>query len=213
MSTRIYVWEFPVRLTHWLNVISILTLLFTGFYIGAPFIHAARENQFIMATMRFLHFVAAYVFMACVLVRLYWWFAGNKYARLEQFIPTSSERRKDLIDTLLFYVFLKKDSTHATGHNALAGLAYFLLFIVFIVEILTGFALYSESHVGAFWTLAGGWLFSIFSTGTVRLVHHLLMWIIVPFTIVHVYLSVMGDLLERNGLIGSMLSGYKTQKG
>lgn len=213
MSKRIYVWEFPVRLTHWLNVISILTMLFTGFYIGAPFMHATGENQLIMATMRFLHFVAAYVFTACVLVRIYWWFAGNKYARLDQFIPADSERRKNLIDTFLFYAFLRKNSTHPTGHNALAGLTYFLLFILFIVEMLTGFALYSESHVGAFWTLMGGWLFSILSTGTVRLIHHLLMWIIVPFMIVHVYLSLLENLIEKNGLMASMFSGYKTVKG
>jgi len=122
MLNRIYVWEFPVRLTHWLNVISILALLLTGFYIGAPFIHAARENQLIMATMRFLHFVSSYVFTVSVLVRIYWWFAGNRYARLNQFIPASSERQKDLIDSLLFYVFLRKDSTHAEGHNALYSL-------------------------------------------------------------------------------------------
>jgi len=213
MLNRIYFWEFPVRLTHWLNVISILALLLTGFYIGAPFIHAARENQLIMATMRFLHFVSSYVFTVSVLVRIYWWFAGNRYARLNQFIPASSERQKDLIDSLLFYVFLRKDSTHAEGHNALAGLTYFLLFILFIVEILTGFALYAESHVGAFWTLMGGWLLSIFSTGTVRLVHHLLMWIIVPFIIVHVYLSLLGNWVEKNGLLASIFSGYKTLKG
>jgi len=213
MTTRIYVWEFPVRLTHWLNLISILTLLFTGFYIGAPFIHATRENQFIMATMRFLHFTAAYVFTASLLVRIYWLFAGNKYARLDQFIPASGERRKNLTDTLQYYLFLKKDSTHATGHNALAGLTYFLLFIIFIVEILTGFALYSESHVGATRTVMGSWLFSILSTGTVRLIHHLLMWIIVPFMIGHVYLSLLAGWLEKNGFLASMFSGYKTMKG
>ena len=29
---KVYVWEFPVRLTHWLNVICLLVLSVTGFY-------------------------------------------------------------------------------------------------------------------------------------------------------------------------------------
>ena len=35
---RVYVWQWPVRLTHWLNAYSILVLALTGFYIGHPFI-------------------------------------------------------------------------------------------------------------------------------------------------------------------------------
>ena len=33
-----YVWEWPVRLTHWFNVIAIIVLSVTGFYIGNPFV-------------------------------------------------------------------------------------------------------------------------------------------------------------------------------
>ncbi|HDY70958.1 MAG TPA: Ni/Fe-hydrogenase, b-type cytochrome subunit, partial [Nitrospirae bacterium] len=33
---RVYAWEFPVRLTHWINVLCIIALSITGFYIGNP---------------------------------------------------------------------------------------------------------------------------------------------------------------------------------
>src|SRR3990170_6932363 len=201
MAKRVYVWEFPVRLTHWLNFLSILALSITGFYIWSPFIHAVRENQFIMAQMRFIHFVSSYVFTVSFLIRIYWWFAGNKYARLNQFIFLNSERWKDAADTAKFYAFLKKDIPHDPGHTGIAGLTYFFIFILFLVEILTGFALYSESHVGGFWTLMGGWLFTIMGTGTVRLIHHLIMWIIGIFLIVHIYISWHNDLVERNGIM------------
>ena len=56
---RVYAWEFPIRLTHWLNVLSILTLSVTGLYIGFPFIHATSADQYIMGTIRFVPFVAA----------------------------------------------------------------------------------------------------------------------------------------------------------
>ena len=212
MLKNIYVWEFPVRLTHWLNFLSILALTVTGLYIGAPFLHALRENQLIMAQMRFIHFVSAYVFLASVLVRIYWWFAGNKYARLNQFIFANSERWKDTMDTALFYAFLRKDIPHDAGHTGIAGLSYFFLFILFLLEILTGFALYSETHTGGFWTFMGGWLFSIMGTGVVRLIHHLVMWIIWIFAIVHMYIAWHNDVAERNGIMSSIFSGYKSME-
>jgi len=209
MLEKVYVWEFPVRLTHWLNFLSIFTLGFTGVYIGAPFIHAS-ETYYIMAVMRYIHFIAAYVFTVSVLVRIYWWFMGNRYARWNQFIPSTVERCKNTVDTGLFYCFMKDEMPHAPGHTALAGITYFCLILLFLLEILTGFALYSPSHVGVFWALMGGWLLSVLSSGTVRLIHHLIMWVIGVFVIVHVYISWHNDRIERNGLISSIFSGFKT---
>lgn len=210
MEKRVYVWEFPVRLTHWLNFLSVLALSITGFYVGAPFIHAVNDNQFIMAQMRYIHFISAYVFTVSLLIRIYWLFAGNRYAVWNQFIPTSSERVKNLTGTTAFYCFLREKCPHVVGHTGIAGVTYLLLFVLFFFEIFTGFALYSESHIGGFWTLMGGWLFAIMGTGAVRLIHHLIMWVITIFVIVHVYISLHNDLIERNGLMMSIFSGYKT---
>ena len=41
-----YVWEFPVRLTHWLNFLAIIILTFTGVYIGSPFMHPPPGSTF-----------------------------------------------------------------------------------------------------------------------------------------------------------------------
>jgi len=212
MEKKLYVWEFPVRLTHWLNVLSITALFVTGLYVGAPYFRAISEDQLIMAQMRYIHFIAGYVFTVSVLIRIYWWFAGNKYARLNQFIFVNSERWKDTIDTALFYVFLKKDIPHDPGHTGIAGLTYFCMFMLFLLQILTGFALYSETHVGAFWTLMGGWLFSIIGAGPVRLIHHLIMWAIGIFLVLHIYISLHNDIAEGNGLISSIFSGYKSME-
>lgn len=210
MYKRVYVWEFPVRLTHWLNFLSILTLAFTGVYIGTPFIFAASETSFVMATMRFIHFIAAYVFTAGVLVRIYWWFMGNRYSSWREFVPTTTERCENLVGTGLVYCFMKKELPHSPGHTGLAGITYFFLFFIFVLEIWTGFALYSQQHAGgAIWTLMGGWLLGVFSSGTIRLIHHLNMWIIAVFVIFHVYISWHNDRLERNGLMSSIFSGYK----
>lgn len=210
MLKRVYVWEFPVRLTHWINVLSIASLSITGYYIGNPFIHAISTDQYIMGWMRFIHFVAAYLFAASFLIRVYWSMAGNKYASWRVFNPFSAGKFNGLIEITKFYLFLKKEPPKAVGHTACATYVYLGLFILFIVEILTGFALYSQSHVGFFWKLMGGWMLSLFSVQTLRLYHHLIMWLIIAFSIAHVYLGWLLDRAERSGVMSSIFSGYKT---
>lgn len=212
MLKRIYVWEFPVRLTHWLNFLSITALSITGFYIGAPFIHAVRENAFVMAQMRFIHFVSSYVFAVSFLIRIYWLFVGNQHSTWSQFIPLKSERLKNLYGTTAYYCFLREKCPRTPGHTGIAGVTYLLLFVIFLFEILTGFALYAESHTGGLWTFMGGWLSAVLSAGAIRLIHHGLMWLVIPFVILHVYVAWHNDNAEKNGLISSMFSGYKTME-
>jgi Ni/Fe-hydrogenase 1 B-type cytochrome subunit len=208
---RVYVWEFPVRVAHWLIALSIVVLSVTGLYIGNPFAQAVDATDMIMAYMRFIHFVAAFVFSFCVFVRMYWWFAGNRYARYDQFVPTNMERVKNTVDTGLFYAFMKKDLPHAPGHTGLAGLSYTFLFGLYIVEIITGFAMYYVAHDGVNTVsyLLGGWSLGIINVGYLRMFHHWIMWIIGLFVIAHVYISWHNDLIEKNGLISSIFSGYK----
>lgn len=210
MLERVYVWEFPVRLTHWINVLCIVSLSVTGFYIGNPFIHATSANQYIMGWMRLIHFVSAYLFTVSFLVRIYWSFAGNKYANWRVFNPFSTAKLKELKEITKFYLFLKKEPPTGAGHTACATYVYLGLFVLFIVEILTGFALYSQSHHGIFWKLIGGWLLAIFSAPTLRLYHHLIMWFLIAFSIAHVYIGWFLDREEKSGIMSSIFSGYKT---
>jgi Ni/Fe-hydrogenase 1 B-type cytochrome subunit len=210
MLKRVYVWEFPVRLTHWINVLSIVSLSFTGYYISNPFIHAISAEKFIMAWMRFIHFVSAYLFTVSFLIRIYWSFVGNKYASWRVFNPFAKGKLDELIEITKFYLFLKKEPPKAVGHTACATYVYLGLFLLYVVEILTGFALYSQSHVGFLWKILGGWMLSIFSSQTLRLYHHLIMWFIIAFSIAHVYIGWFLDRREKVGVMSSIFSGYKT---
>ncbi|MBU1207843.1 MAG: Ni/Fe-hydrogenase, b-type cytochrome subunit [Proteobacteria bacterium] len=210
MSKNVYVWEFPVRLTHWLNFLSILVLSFTGIYIGTPFMHSPPGESSLMAIIRFFHFVAAYVFTVSCLLRLYWAFAGNEYSRWREFFPVTGRRRREIWENVKFYMLLKKNPPPSMGHSSTAVLSYLGLFFLFVVEIITGFGLYAQSHQGFFWTLMGGWLLFVFSSPTVRLIHHLVMWLILVFAIIHVYIGWLNDIAEKNGVMSSIFSGYKT---
>lgn len=209
MVKRVYIWEFPVRLTHWLNVLSIIVLSVTGFYIGSPFIYASPGEASLMATMRFIHFVAAYVFLLSCLIRLYWAFGGNEYARWREFFPFAEKRRKEIFECVKFYCFLRRSPPFYPGHSATAAASYLIAFFLFLIEIITGFSLYSQSHAGFFWWLLGGWLLSFLSSPAIRLIHHLVMWLLLVFAGVHVYIAWLNDIAEKNYVMSSIFSGYK----
>jgi Ni/Fe-hydrogenase 1 B-type cytochrome subunit len=206
---RVYAWEVPVRLTHWVNVVSILVLSITGYYIGDPFIHASSGKQYIMGWMRFIHFVAAYTFLMSLIIRFYWSFMGNKYSRLKEWFPFSAQDWKYAFEELKFYLNIGRKEPHVIGHTALFGLAGLVVITISLFMVFSGFALYSVTHSGVLWTAMGGWLLGIMNIQTIRLFHHLLMYVILSFAIMHVYISWYSDVRKGNGMIGSIFNGYK----
>lgn len=209
LRLRVYAWEFPVRFTHWLNAFSILILSVTGYYIGDPFIHAISSKQYIMGWVRFIHFVTAYVFLMSVIIRIYWSVMGNQFASWKESFPFSAKKFKEFTDAIKFYLFLRKEPPYVIGHTALASFTYFLIYLLFIFEIVSGFAIYSVTHSGLIWTLLGGWLLNIMYLPTIRLYHHFAMYIILAFVPLHIYATWYMDPHEKNGLVSSIFSGYK----
>jgi Ni/Fe-hydrogenase 1 B-type cytochrome subunit len=212
VKQTVYVWELPVRITHWVNVASILVLSLTGYYISNPFFGTTgiAANEYLMGTIRFIHFAVAFVFTVSVLFRLYWAFAGNRYARWTQFAPVGHGRRRALGRMLGYYTFLRREPPAEIGHNPLAGVTYVGIYVLFVLQIATGFALYSLPASGGFWTFAFGWITAWLGAPYVRLAHDLIMFLLIAFTIHHVYSAVLIDIEEHSGLVSSIVTGYKT---
>lgn len=210
---RVYVWEFPIRLTHWLFVISIAAFSVTGIYIGSPYLYAVSSKQYIMGWMRFIHFVSAYVFLMSFIIRMYWAFVGNRYASFSVWFPFTGKKIRDLVGALKFYLLIQKKPPYSVGHTALAGFVYLIVYLLFLFEIFSGFALYSVNHSGTIWTVLGGWMLNIMHLPLIRLYHHLVMYLILAFTIFHIYIATFADAKEKNGLLVSIFSGYKFVTG
>jgi Ni/Fe-hydrogenase 1 B-type cytochrome subunit len=205
-----YVWEIPVRVTHWVNVLAIMTLAVTGIFIGTAKNLALEPSQFVMGWVRFVHFVAAYAFAVSVASRIYWMFRGNRYASWREFFPIlSSQGRKHMLETFKYYAFINRKAPHTVGHNTLAASAYSGVFLLYLVMICTGFALYSERAPNSLTHKLTGWLFALFSNQGMRLTHHMVMWLLIGFAIHHVYSAWLMDIKERGGVMSSMFSGYK----
>lgn len=209
---RVYVWEWPVRLAHWLFVGTILILAVTGIYIGNPFLPVQGEatRHFMMGTMKTIHFVAAMVFLIAVFGRILWMFAGNPYARWRQFVPVEKKRLVGIWQTASFYMFLKKESPAFVGHNPLAGMVYVAVFGLFLVMIGTGFALMSASaHVDSVMR-SFDFLIPLFGgLQMARFIHHICMWLIIGFAAHHVWSAYLVGSVEGSSLIDSIFSGYK----
>ena len=211
---RVYVWEIPVRLTHWVNVVSIVVLSFTGYYIGNPYVRvSSREayGPFFMGNMRFIHLLFAYIFVASLLLRTYWaFFGGNQWASWRALIPfVTPEGRGKLKQAIQYYLFLRREPPTTLGHNALAGFTYAVIVFLYFLQTLTGFALYGQVNPGGFWWTLTSWVFLILSNQYVRLLHHLIMWLLIAFAIHHVYSAFLVDVEEANGLLSSIFSGWK----
>ncbi len=204
---RIYVWQIPVRLTHWVTVASIVVLSVTGGYIADPFLIAPGGS--VMTVMRFLHIVSAFVFLSSGILRTYWLFAGNRFARWTAFVPVTAGQRREARRQTAWYLFLSPHAPRVLGHNALAAGTYLVVFFLFLLQTLTGFALIG-AHGTEPWASLFGWVPSVlFGLQGVRLIHHLIMWATLAFMVHHVYSALLVDHIERNGLLGSIFSGYK----
>ncbi|MDA8175266.1 MAG: Ni/Fe-hydrogenase, b-type cytochrome subunit [Nitrospiraceae bacterium] len=210
---RIYVWEFPVRLSHWVNVLAITVLSVTGLYIGTPFLYPVSDTAFTMGWMRFLHLTAGYLFLMMVALRVYWSFAGNKYSNWRVFVPRSKSQVRDLKEVTNYYLFKRSTPPYDEGHTACAAFAYFLLFLIFLFQIFSGFALFNNNSHTAVHFILGGWLARLINIKTIRFWHHMLMYPIWAFVIVHIYLSLLMDSSGKNGLLGSIFGGYKFMAG
>jgi len=214
---RVYVWERPVRLYHWLNALAVAVLCATGFLIGEPVLPTAigeASHNYSFGWVRFIHFAAAYVFFFNFAFRIYWGFVGNQFANWKVFLPldrnTFQRQWREAIDIWKVDILqARSEPVESIGHNALAGWTYFMTFLAFLFQCATGFGLYAA--------MSDAWLPKLFKwivpvmggDFAVRQWHHMAMWVFIIFSMIHVYLVFYHDYVEGRGVISSMAGGWK----
>ena len=210
---RVFVFSVPVRIFHWTNALAITILIATGLIMAnPPAIQQGHEASYgyWFGTVRFIHFATAYIFTAVFALRIYFLFAGNRFERWQNFVPTNRRFFKNLMSVLKYDVFLKKNQkAFEIGHNALAGFSYLILFIFMLLMIFTGFALYSNMSTAMFPQMFTWVIGMLGGDITVRIVHHVAMWVFILFILIHVYLVFYHDYVEGRGEISSMGGGWK----
>lgn len=218
-NTSVYVYEAPVRLWHWINAAAILVLCATGYLIGAPLPSidmGEATHQFLFGYIRFAHFAAAMVMIVGFFGRIYWAFVGNHHAKQMFKLPLwSGKWWSEVLDEVRWYAFLKRRPRKYVGHNPLAQIAmFFFMTVGMTFMIVTGLALYAEG-VGAdsaLEVLFGPLRDLVGGSQLMHQLHRVGMWAIVIFIMIHIYAAVREDIMSRQSMVSTMISGTRTFK-
>ncbi|MDA8230087.1 MAG: Ni/Fe-hydrogenase, b-type cytochrome subunit [Magnetospirillum sp.] len=212
------IYEPAMRLWHWTNALCVLVLMVSGYLIGTPLASTNGDTSVLysMGWLRFAHLACGQVMAMLFLGRVYGFFAGNEYAR-QLFLPEIWRREwtDGLLTLIAWNLFLLKRPIRYIGLNPLANLAMLALFVVpTVVTILTGFAMLAEVKGHESWQYAVfGWMVSIFgNTLDLHIIHRLGMWVLVCFVMMHIYTAVREDIVSRQTMVSTMLSGERVYR-
>lgn len=129
----VYVWEAPVRVWHWLMAVAMFAMIITGYLIGRPLVSNLGDTwiTYDFGYVRMVHFAAGLFFTALFIYRLFWVAVGNRYARMIFFPPLLSMKWwKGVFAQVAYYLFMRKSAPEYAGHNPLAQLAMFAMFVL-----------------------------------------------------------------------------------
>lgn len=208
------VWDLWLRISHWTWVAAIVVLTISGYFLAqpqwVPVGYTGEPAGYFIGYARLVHYVAAVVLMLVLLVRAVNLTTSRiPYDRWKSLIPF--RRRRDIVNgwkTARAYAFIRPEEAPVYfGHNPLQQLTYTSVYVILLVQSLTGLALWGlYDSQNAFFGLFT-WVNEAIGTPQVRLLHYMIMWSLLIFIPAHVYLSVRADSVERMGAISSMVSG------
>ncbi|MES2579357.1 MAG: cytochrome b/b6 domain-containing protein [Pseudomonadota bacterium] len=176
---KIQIWDLPIRLFHWLLVITIALSYLTIEIGGAWADWHARLGALALGLIVF---------------RVLWGFFGNQQARFSQFFPTPSR--------LIQYF---KGQWQGVGHSPLGGLAVFALLGLTGIVVVTGlFANDDITLFGPLYPLINQSL-SDWMTG----IHAIAFNALLIFIALHLLAIAFYWFVKKNNLIKPMLTGKK----
>jgi Ni/Fe-hydrogenase 1 B-type cytochrome subunit len=165
----------PQRTMHWINLLCMIGLIVSGWYIHSPF------SPGWMGSLIWLHLSLAFIWILNAIFRVYFAFAGSDKDWKE--FAYTGEDLKNIIPQIKYYLFIGPHP-HTGKYNPLQKVAYsWLLIVLFIFQATTGFALLwpTGSFAGVVHFFGGLY--------TLRLWHYFGMFAFIIFIIGHAYLS------------------------
>lgn len=206
-----HIWDWPLRVLHWVWVVAIIILTMTGFCIAEGwFLNVGElDNGFNFGNLRFVHYAFGWMLIVLMMLRFACFFmASNRYQSFKSLFPVSKQEFQDLITTAKDYLFARSyDGPRYIGHNPLQQWSYTGVYCLFTVMILTGLALYSlyePTHWFYQWFMP---INELLGVANVRLIHLIGTWCFCIFAMIHIYLSILAGNVDRDGTIASMFSG------
>lgn len=208
---RVYVRSLVVRLCHWIIVLCVPILIATGLYIEHPYLVASQTGDpFVMGTIKYIHVYTACVFDVAFAAELLMILFGGRYERLGQYIPLSRKRWHSFVESLKFHLFLRKTPPETVGHDGFDGFVFGINFLIEIVIILTGFAMWADQTAYYSPLAKLSFLVPIFGgLQTTRWIHQIMMWVLIAWIAQHVIRAIMLAVIKKDATMDSIFTGYK----
>jgi cytochrome b len=195
MSEKRLVWDLPLRLFHWLLVLSIAASWYT----------AENSSEYIelgdtLLSYTQIHYYLGYWALGLIAFRILWGFVGPRHARFASFIPGPSR--------LLTYArtFLKKDSAPSAGHNPMGAWMVLLMLLMLGAQAASGLFLIDNTEI---YPAPFHPSVDAETAGNLGRVHHVnfdaLLWVIG----LHVLAIVFYRLFKNQNLVLPMITGRK----
>jgi len=178
------VWDWPVRIVHWVMVLLLIALLTTA-KIGDD----AME----------WHMRAGESMLALVVFRVVWGFVGSRYARFSSFV-----RGPRAVISYARSIFAPPHEVHA-GHNPLGGWMVIALLLALLFQ--TGTGLFTNDDVLTEGPLAR--LIAKNLSDTISTFHRWNAWIVGALATAHIGAVMFYLIALKENLISPMLHGAK----
>ena len=109
-----------------------------------------------------------------------------------------------------YTAFVHTGADFNDSSSYLAGLSYLGVFVLYLVMITSGLAMYAAESLPGAYMKSFQFLIPIYGNlQMARFIHHLVMWVLILFVTLHVYANALTSALEENGEVDSIFSGYK----
>ncbi|MDY6948674.1 MAG: cytochrome b/b6 domain-containing protein [Pseudomonadota bacterium] len=184
-SSAIRVWDWPVRLTHWLFVFCIVVSWWSA---------EQRVMQW--------HLYSGYTLLGLLIFRIYWGFAGSSSARFSHFLRGPSG--------VMAYLRESREAHRDAGHNPLGGWSVAAMLVLMLVQVSIGLFV---SDVDGLESGPLSHLVSFDTSRTLAEIHELVFNVILTLIGLHIVAILFYLLVKRDNLIVAMLTGRRRAGG
>jgi len=181
---RIFVWDLPLRLFHWLLVLLIV-ISWTSVSIGGNAMQ--------------IHMLSGYTILTLVLFRILWGFLGSQHARFASFA------RGPAAVIAYLRALRRNNASQHLGHNPAGGWSVIAMLTVLLVQAATG--LFANDDIATEGPLAK--LVSKAMSDRITGIHHLNVKLLYVLIGLHLAAVAFYFFRKRENLVKSMFTGFK----
>jgi cytochrome b len=184
MADRRLVWDLPLRIFHWVLVLSLL----------ASYLTAKGGFEY-----RQYHFWLGYWMIGLILFRILWGFFGPRHARFVNFLPGPGRLARYL------RTFHRRDSARSVGHNPAGGLMVLVMLLMVAAQAISGLFVTDDiAWAGPYNPAVSGAL-----AGKLTWFHHLNFDVLIWVMALHIVAIAFYAVGKRHNLVSPMFHGHK----